>query len=131
MYLKLEVKGEGLKNLFILGSVLLTKGKLVFYAFFFPEYNNVPCINCALRREGNGKTMEAEANLVIQPFAFIWHLFSPNNKDCLKNSVEKGQLALHIAVIFCISVIPRESLPCCAFSFLQKFLSPIHTNSPD
>lgn len=29
------MKGEGLKNLFILGSVLLTHGKLVFYAFFF------------------------------------------------------------------------------------------------
>lgn len=55
MYLRLEVKVEGLKNLFILGSVLLTQGKLVFCAFFFSEYNNVTCINCALRREGNGK----------------------------------------------------------------------------
>lgn len=82
MHLRLEVKGEGLKNLFILGSILLTHGthgKLVFYAFFFPEYNNVTCINCALRREGKEKTMEAEANLVIQPFAFVWYLFSLNN----------------------------------------------------
>lgn len=47
--------------------------------FFFPEYNNVTCINCALRREGKEKTMEAEANLVIQPFAFVWYLFSLNN----------------------------------------------------
>lgn len=77
-YGRLEIKVEGLKNLFILGSVLLTQGNVLFYAFI-SESNNVTCINHALRREGKGKTMVAEANLVIQPFAFVWHLFSLNN----------------------------------------------------
>lgn len=78
MYIRMERKGEGLENLFILGTRHLTQGKVVFYSFI-SESNSVTCINRALRREGKGKTMVAEANLVIQPFAFVWHLFSLNN----------------------------------------------------
>lgn len=54
MFMIMEGKGEGLKNLFILGTRLLTQGKVVFYSFI-SESNNVTCINRALRREGKEK----------------------------------------------------------------------------
>jgi hypothetical protein len=41
----------------------------------------------------------------------------------IKNSVEKGLLALHIMVIFSTFVIPRDILSCCDFSSLQ--ISPL------